>query len=420
MCAIRGTFSSSPSWSRRWTCTWLVVPLLALVCGACGIDPQKIPSHKLFADDGEQLRADGPVSFAVVGNLRDPVPLVERWFTKRAVHPGVADDVAMDLETQAAVHDLAFVTLMGDGVRRSSTRQWKRFDQRMRNVIEGESFPDTPRSRLLSLPVVGEGEFRGDRWLQGLEGAYPGVGADIGYNRVGGWCSFDLEVGGEPWRFLVLDTNKKALGPRWVEQLRWIPEVVSSDDFEHLVIFMHHPLYTLGQGVPVNHDGAPAELLELVDENIGFMKLRLVFSADPPTTEVYTEGGRFGTLHVVAGGGGAPAVDLQRWGAAEEAGVEALKLEPIFDLAMLNTFLARIDEQDIPDNVIDAARAEGSYEGFPGVFDARYFPLHGYWIVTVSGETVRLVFRIWNSDGTFSDVYQADYAGEDEGWRIGE
>jgi len=157
----------------------------------------------------------------------------------------------------------------------------------------------------------------------------------------------------------------------------------------------------------------------VVEDSIGLMKLRAVFLGDPGSSEVYMVGGRFGTLHVTAGGGGALSDSLQRWGQARAAGVEALQLEPMFDIDLLNTFNERALQQEFPDVIIDAARAERSYEGFPGIYDSRYFPLHGYWRVRVEGHEAWLVFRLFDgSTGTFQDGYRIRFDGE-EGWRIG-
>ena len=388
------------------------------LAGGCGLDPGRVAKHHLFADDGEQLRSAGAVSFVVVGNLRSPSLVDDRILHRRAAHDGIVQEVVGDITRQLDERQIGFVVLMGDDVRMSSTREWRRFDSVARNLLDGDTFPDSPTRRVPVIPVVGNREYRSDRLLKGLDASFPGVGANIGYNRVGSWSTFDLQVQDTSWRFLVLDSNKKALRGRWDEQLHWIPQTVKGDDYDNLLVFMHHPLITLATKSESNSEGAPAELLDAVDENIGLMKMRAVFSADPATSEAYMVGGRYGTLHVNAGGGGAPAEDLQRWGAADAAGVEVAKLEPIFDLALINTFNKQIEEQGFPETVIDAARAEGSYTGFPGMFDARFFPLYGYWILTLRDDHLEVVFRMWSPEDGFQDIYQADFLG-DEGWRTG-
>jgi hypothetical protein len=305
---------------------------------------------------------------------------------------------------------------MGDDV--PSAKAWKGFDFRMRNLLAGTTMPDGTRKRIPALPVTGEHEFKGDRQLHAFGAAFPGVGVDIGFQRVASWYAFDARLPKGRWRFLVLDSNKAALGPRWQEQLYWIPKAVEGDDFDNLVLFMHHPLQTLALGRQGNRDGAPAELLELVEDSIDLLKLRAVFTGDPTTTEVFLTGGRFGTLHVNAGGGGSGADTLARWGVTEGKGTEALKLESIYDLAILKAFNERARKREFPENIIDAARAERSWEGFPGQYDAKWFPLYGWWRITIRGEGMEATFRLHDLDGGFRDVYRVDFD-KDEGWRTG-
>ena len=149
------------------------------------------------------------------------------------------------------------------------------------------------------------------------------------------------------------------------------------------------------------------------------MKLRAVFLGHPGTSEAYMVGGRFGTLHLTAGGGGGMREDLQRWGHVRSAGIEATQLEPIFDMTLLNIFNERALEHSFPEVTIDAARAERSYEGFPGVYDSRVFPLHGYWWVEIRGQEMDMIFRLFDGhDGGFTDVYRISFDAED-GWRTG-
>ncbi len=392
----------------------LLLPLLLLAVG-CGVDPSRLAGHSLAADDGDELSAPRPVTFGVVGNLRHPEEVKGRA-SHRAVHPGVADAITDDLAAAIDREDLAWVTLMGDDV--PGAKAWKAFDTRMRNLLQGTNLPDTHRKRIPAMPVAGEREYRGDRQLHAYEAAFPGVGVNIGYRRVASWYAFDVRLPKGRWRFLVLDTNKKALGPRWQEQLYWIPKAVEGDDYDSLVVFMHHPLQTLALDRQGNQEGAPGELLELVEDTIDVMKLHAVFSADPATSEVFQVGGRFGTLHVNAGGGGAGADTLVRWAVAEGKGAEPLRLEPIFDMAMLKAFNERARAKDFPEGVIDAARAERTWAGFPGQFDAKWFPLYGWWRITIRGGGLDATFRMYDLDGGFRDVYRVDYSVED-GWRIG-
>ncbi len=393
--------------------------LVCLVLVGCGIDPDKIAGHEIYATDGQLVQAPRVLSFAVVGNTFGVLQEVDDEDDREAGRVPVTEKLVDDLAAQLRHERLGFLVLMGDQVPASTHGTWNTFDRALRNLIDGDTAPESPRIRMPVVPVVGEREFRGDRFLEGFGAAFPGVGANIGYNRVAGWYAFDCKVRDATWRFLVLDSNKKALGPRWKEQLYWIPRAVENGDYDHLVVFMHHPLLSLVPEREANQEGAPAELLELVEDSIGLMKLRAVFLGHPGTSEAYMVGGRFGTLHLTAGGGGGMREDLQRWGHVRSAGIEATQLEPIFDMTLLNIFNERALEHSFPEVTIDAARAERSYEGFPGVYDSRVFPLHGYWWVEIRGQEMDMIFRLFDGhDGGFTDVYRISFDAED-GWRTG-
>jgi hypothetical protein len=397
----------------------LAALLSLLLISACGIDPDKIAGHEIYADDGQTINAPRTLTFAVVGNTFGTLQHEEDKEQVARGQRSVSDVLVEDLAAQLRHERYAFLVLMGDMVGASSTKAWEAFDLAMRNLLKGETEPESPRIRMPVVPVPGEREFRGDRFLEGFGAAFPDVGSNIGYNRVAGWYAFDCKVRDATWRFLVLDSNRKALGPRWKEQLYWIPRAVENGEYDHLVVFMHHPLMSLVPEGEANHEGAPAELLEIVEDSIGLMKLRAVFMADPGTSEAFMVGGRFGTLHVNAGGGGGEAEDLQRWGHVRAAGVEATQLEPIFDMTLLNTFNERALAHEFPEVIIDAARAQRSYEGFPGVYDSRWFPTHGYWWVEIEGHDMDVIYRIFDGyEGGFADIYRVHFTNED-GWRTG-
>ena len=68
------------------------------------------------------------------------------------------------------------------------------------------------------------------------------------------WGYFDQVVSGVKWRFLVVDSNKEALGSRWREQLFWLPKAAAGD-YEHLLVFMHDSRVTLATDGEMNPDG---------------------------------------------------------------------------------------------------------------------------------------------------------------------
>jgi hypothetical protein len=401
----------------------LVLGLVGLLLAGCGVKAGKVPEHKIFADDGQKLETERAISFAVIGNTRDARGFSDRRAHHRAVHGGATREIVADLANEVMDRSLSFVVHMGDGVTASTGPAWRAEDATFKNVFDGATVGKSGAKRIPVMPVAGDGEYRRDRLLKGLGLAFPGVGADIGFNRVASWYAYDLKVKKARWRILVLDTNKRALGPRWQEQLYWIPKAVEGDDYDSLIVFMHHPTETLASHEQANYEGAPSELLDIVEDSIGLMKLRAVFTGDPHTTEVFEIGGRYGTLHVNAGGGGAPASDLFRWNVVQEGEdqdnlVESLKLEPIFDISAMKAFNKRAVDDRFPESIMDAGRGDGSYAGFPAFFDARWFPLYGYWVVRLDGSTMNVTWRLWTSDGKLSDAYQVDYRNE-TGWQTG-
>jgi hypothetical protein len=310
-----------------------------------------------------------------------------------------------------------FLVLMGDLVRSSATGEWKTFGQDWSLAISGSELPQTGTLRTRVIPVAGEHDRIGDDRLVGFGAAFPGVGADIGYNRVATWYRFDVAEKGARWRILVLDSDKAELGSRWDEQMAWIPKALESkeQDYDGLLVFMHHPPRTLAKNGEPDLGGAPSELLETVEMSTPINRLKAVFSAHSNTDEVYLPGGKYGELYVVAGGGGAPADTLRRWG---KVGDNDWKLEPIFDLALLREFDRWNKAKEIPEAIRDKAKATGTWQGFDAELDPRYFPVQGWWNVTLDGPDMSASFRMVGPDGALKDVYAVDYDHK-AGWKIG-
>lgn len=387
---------------------------LILGLSSCAAAPNKIPDHKVYADEADALEHSGEVlRFAVVGNVRAPIPVVDKAGRKGPTD-GINQAIVTDLRRQVDRKQLDFVALMGDSVRWSSTGEWKTFDSLWQEVLDGETVPTTEGYRIPTMPVVGDVDSRSDKRLQGVYGAFPEVGVDIGHARVASWYSFDVRVEGAIWRMIVLDSNKDRLGSRWNEQLYWIPEATEGR-FDHVLVFMHDPVVTLTKGTEPNVDGAPMELIEAVEESAGLMKIRAVFSAEPHSTEVFLPSGPLGEAHFTAGGGGAPAETQERWGNGDSLGYGDLQLEPLFDLALQNDFDRQASAQTFPDEVIDHAKAMGTWEGFTAAYDARYFPLYGYWIAEIQGDELRVAYEQHQSDGSFKEAYHIKFI--DGKWR---
>ena len=382
---------------------------LGLMMPAQAQEDPRIPAYALYAEDGARKTVDGPVRFAVIGNTRGSL----RALDSRGAVSGVTQELLSDLTVAAAQPEGPdFLVMMGDHVRSGSTLEWRRLGKRLEGLV---SSGEEGSAGIPALPVVGDRESFSDERLARWGAAFPGAGVDIGYNRVASWYSFDIVTDGHSWRFVVLDTGKKRLGSRWTEQINWLSEE-AADRFDSLVVLMHDPLYDLS-GNPMNADDAPRELLETIEESTSLLKIRAVVAAGSHANQVILPDGPFGSLHLNAGGGGAPAMDLRRWGAAEEAQRdEDIHLEPMFDVSLLTAFQAWSDVHVIPESVMNEAQATGSYEGFVGSLSAKYMPTYGWWTVTLQGEGVDLLFRHRLPNGTIEDRYRASFTKAD-GWK---
>ncbi len=397
----------------------LLFPLFStLSLVGCSVHADKIPDHELFSDDAATLVAtQEELSFAVVGNVRQTIPGLDR------LAKGTPDDAApgravSGLSDMANRRQIGFVALMGDSVRWASDEEWLAFDKAFANTFAGQTQPEAEGYRVPVLPVTGDREHAGDKDLLGMEGAYPGYGADIGYGRVASWSSFDVEVGEGVWRFVVLDSNKKKLGSRWREQINWIPRAVRGS-YDHLLVFMHHSRLTLARGADMNPDGVPQELIDEVEQHAPLLKLRAVFSAGAHASEFYLPEGRLGVGYVNAGGGGAPAQELERWGDGEPSGIPDLtsvQLEARYDLVLQQLAARRAEAEEWPSSVLDKAQAMGEWEGFTGAYDPSYLPTYGIWTVMLAGKDLRLGWNELLEDGTREERFQIRWV-DGDGWK---
>ncbi len=396
--------------------SFLASPLL--VASALAGTPDKIADHELVADDGGAVAAPGAVGFAVLGNTRGPVPALDRVGGGIAHGATVLSDIVADISrTVGTVGGPSFAVHTGDMVRAGTAKEWKAFDTAFAPLLLGETPVEGAPPRLKSVPVAGNCESEKDPRYSSFGSAFPNVGEDIGLNRVATWSHFDLRTADTRWRMIVLDSGKERLGSRWTEQLAWLSRAAEGD-YDYALVFMHEGVLDLGgPELDMNHGGGPAELMETLEDAMGLMKVRGVFSAGHHTNQVVLPDGPFGSIHVGAGGGGAPAQLLRRWVAADAANrAQDVQLEPMFDLALLDALDRWNAEQALPDIVIDQAKAKGSYEGFTGGYDPKHFPIHGWWSVTLNGPTATLVFHHRRHDGQFAEIYKASFD-PGNGWR---
>lgn len=387
--------------------------LMLLLANACRLDPARIAGHALVADDGGKVAADGLVMFAVVGNTRDPVPAVDNALGGVPV-PGAADAILGDIAGRVGKGGPRFLIHLGDAVRISTSAEWNRFSARTRGLLQ----PQAGGDGVPGLMVAGDRDAAGDTRYRGLGAAFPGIGADIGYNRVATWSSFDIASAGKVWRVLVLDSGKERLGSRWTEQRAYVQRAVKKGSYDGILVFMHDPVLDLaGRESDMNRGGGPAELLDWVEESVGLLKVRAVFGAGHHAAQVILPDGPFGAAHIGAGGGGAPAELLRRWGGADQAGRnEDLQLEPIFDLALMGALDAESRRTELAPVLLDQAKARGSFQGFTGAYAPAALPVTGWWQVSVYGETLDLLFRFRAPDGSFVDLYRLSLDPKD-GWK---
>lgn len=379
-------------------------PSLLLALTLAGVNPAKIPAHALFADDGAKVEVDGPIAFALFGNA-----------TGETTTPAILADIAAAANQEGGPRALI---LLGDMVDQASTSGWANFDARFDELLDGATLAEGPSVRIPAVPVAGDNEGAGDGAYVGFGAAFPGVGQDIGFNRVASWYAYDVVSAGHAWRFLVVDADRKRLGSRWDEQLRWLEGAVEGD-YTGLVVLMHASLYSAtGKSASIGTNPDAAALLSALDEHIDERKLKVVFSAGNPSTEVFQPGGPLTTLYVNAGGGGAPTQDvLREVRPAEGKGGEALSLESNYD-ATLSEAIARWNKATpLEQDVLDRARGDGKYEGLAGRVDGLAVPTWGWWLARIDGPNLSLSYRMWAPDGKLVPAWSGT-VGERGAWVI--
>lgn len=357
-----------------------------LTLPACGLDPAKIAGHTLLADDGKRIEVDGGVQFAVVGNTTGDA----------------AEALVADLSTRVnGANGLDFVVLMGGQVDASTSRAWKRFDRSFEGVLAAPN----REGGVPAVPVAGAGEGVGDETYRGWGAAFPGVGQDIGYNRVASWYYFDVVTGGKTWRFLVMDADRARLKSRWAEQLGWLEGAITGE-FDGLITLFYQPTYSLAGG-DVNSDRspAPAEILDTIDDKVDQTKLKAVFFAGPNANQVLAPGGLYGPLYVGAGAGGASPVDLHRED-PNDGGGETLILESSFDGTLVESVGKWNQAGLIDEKVVNQARGLNEFEGRPRIIKGSAVPTTGWWEIKISGDALSMRLHMVQPDGSFAETWQ--------------
>ena len=356
----------------------------------------------LCGKEAQQIEAE-EYHFAILGNTRpldvkgDPI----------AGRTGRTKGVTKKLLTNVAKNSPDCVVFVGDMVKNGSKKEWKRFEKDQLSLI-----PKQPVQ-----PVIGDYEALKDPKYLNTEDIFPDLGTDIGYNRVGSWSYFDVNTDGVKWRVLILDANKSALTSRWNEQMLWLEEVTKGD-FEAAFVFIHQPWYDLSGSTPkMNEGGHPEELISYIEGSMDMLKLRGVFFGGGHANQVILPNGPYGTLHVGAGGGGAPAEDLYQWQDGMEHGMpNQIELEERLT-AVLREQVDRLHGQSaLSPATLDKAFNTGTYKDFPGLFEGSQVPTQGWWELILDGSSSRIVYHFIFANGTIEPIYELRYS-EKRGWK---
>ncbi len=384
--------------------TLTIISVALSLLTSCGLDPNKIPSARLYADDGAVVTDDNTLNFGIVGATRLPI--------SGTGEPDAPMATIADIRSEMPVRDLSFLVLPGGMVARSSTKEWTGFAERWSPVLRSDVISDN-QARITALPLPGRGEVSGDKGLKGMNAVFDGTGADIGYGRVASWSRIDAEVQGTTWRLIVLDANKDGLGSRWDEQMFWLPGVVSGDDYDHLVVFLSSPRFTTAKGWKMDGKGPQAELLEVIDAHSDLLKLKAVFSGGPATNEVYLPSSEYGELHVVVGNGGIAGDTFLRGASGEDAGRDdALTLESVFTRVLLSEFSGAASGLELSDKVKEAVQGT---EDNPPQFPGSDFPVQGWWTVRLGAKAMSATFRQRTWKGEYRDAYRMTWTRK-SGW----
>ncbi len=410
-------FRSTPVFSQAIRSLAVLVAISAGTTAVADL-PEKLPNHPVLADDGDVLKASEPLVFAILGNTRDALPSADLPAGASLVK-GVREAVIADIATESALPGGPnLLILLGDHTRKGDVASFKAMDKQLAAILDGAKPPKGSEAKQLrAMPLAGDHEGMGDERYFSFGDMFPKVGADIGFGRVASWYAYDIQTNGKTWRFMVVDPRKEALGSRWTEQLGWIKRTTDDSKFDFLMLFMHDPVFDLGGRNPeMNKGGGSLELLEVIEDAIGVQRLRAVVSAGHHTNQVLMPDGPRGALVLGAGGSGPVQDDLKRWGPADAAGRAAdVNLEPIFDLALLDQVDRWNRDVGLPEVAVDEAKARGTFEGFTAAYNARHFPIAGWWTMKLDGGVMVLDFHYRKLDGSFANIYRVQHQPE-VGW----
>jgi hypothetical protein len=371
--------------------------LFLLLC-SCGLNTARVPSLEVIAGSGEVVQAAQATRFAVIGATKTK--------TSIANHVQIANLVD-DLRAQSAVSGLDGVILTGDYVTRSSTLQWKSFSRAWGDFLLTDGKDSANAARKPVAALVGNGERRGDPGLRGFGASFGTFPRDIGHNRVGSWSYFDVDSADITWRVLFLDANKAALGSRWMEQLFWVPTVVTDPAYDKLVVFINQPVVSLSTGHTIDTATDSRALYTLIDDNIPIGKLEAIVSSGVAVNEFFLPTGAYGEAFIVAGNSAVGSPGLDRWSKEQGIGEGDLAHEALFGLAQLNEYEKWAEALEWPERALDEARAQGSWDGFVAHLPGNRFPTSGWWTMEIERGVLGFSYRQRRYDGSFVDLFSA-------------
>jgi hypothetical protein len=311
----------------------------------------------IVAQDGERLVREGAVRFALVGGYAQAPP-------------------SLDQDLREA--DVDFVALVGDAVSQGTSGAYRDLSRRL--------------AGLPVCPLPAAGERRRDEELRRFQRAWQGLGVR-GLREPVSWRAFFLESGRHPWRVVVLDADREALGPRFLDEQFWLPKVVSEGD-EPLIVLLNAPLDPLVATAPPDR-GALA-LHTALRRHVSGSRVALV-AATGGAPSLTLPGGPWGEGWASVGQVGGTPETLHR-----QAG--ELSLEPGLDEALVTWFADRGADQALLDAGLD--------------YEASRWPLLGWWLVTLEGPALTLELRLAHNDDWHA-VYRTSWTREG-GWRVSE
>ena len=143
---------------------------------------RRVADHSLYASQAEVKHfGEEQLSFAVVGNVRDALPALDRRAGRHG-HGGITAAIVQSLSSSMGQGGPEFVVFTGDMVTQGQEGAWQRWDETWAPVLQGHTLPssgsgDTQVVRVPSQPVMGDHDGLMDRRYRGAGGLAWGEGA---------------------------------------------------------------------------------------------------------------------------------------------------------------------------------------------------------------------------------------------------